>query len=114
MSTYSIGIDLGGTNLRIAAFSRDWERLAAITTPTRVLDGPGAVLDDMSAAVKKGIGERGGAGEMAGGGLGGPGPLELPAGRLLRPPNLPGLEGLELKGELESRLPLPVIVESDA
>ena len=114
MSIFSIGIDLGGTNLRIAAFTSDWERRGAITTPTRVQDGPGAVLDDMCAAVEKLVAECGGRGELVGVGLGSPGPLELPAGRLLQPPNLPGFEDLELKTELENRLQVPVIVECDA
>ena len=114
MSIFSIGIDLGGTNLRIAAFTSDWERRGAITTPTRVQDGPGAVLDDMCAAVQKLVADCGGRGELVGVGLGSPGPLELPSGRLLQPPNLPGFEGLELKVELEKRLQVPVVVECDA
>jgi glucokinase len=114
MSVYSIGIDLGGTNLRIAAFTSDWERRAAITIPTRVHDGPEAVLGDMCAAVEKLVVDFGGRGELAGVGLGSPGPLELPSGRLLQPPNLPGFEDLELKIELENRLQVPVVVECDA
>ncbi|QNI35190.1 ROK family protein [Alloacidobacterium dinghuense] len=114
MSMFSIGIDLGGTNLRIAAFTSNWERRGAITTATRVQDGPGAVLNDMCAAVKKLVAECGGPGDLIGVGLGSPGPLELPAGRLLQPPNLPGFEDLELKTELENRLQVPVVVECDA
>lgn len=114
MSTFSIGIDLGGTNLRIAAFTPEWERLRAITIPTRVENGPDAVLSDMCAAARELIAECGGKRELAGVGLGSPGPLELPAGRLLQPPNLPGFEDLELKTELENRLQVPVIVECDA
>ncbi|HYK37212.1 ROK family protein [Alloacidobacterium sp.] len=114
MNDFSIGIDLGGTNLRIAAFTSEWYRLEAITIPTRVQDGPGAVLDDMCAAVRKLVAGCGGGGNLAGMGLGSPGPLELPSGRLLTPPNLPGFERLELKTELEKRLQVPVIVECDA
>jgi len=114
MSIFSIGIDLGGTNLRIASFSSNWERRGAVTTPTRVQDGPGAVLDDMCAAVEKLVAQCGERGDLVGVGLGSPGPLELPSGRLVQPPNLPGFEDLELKTELENRLQVPVIVECDA
>ena len=114
MSIFSIGIDLGGTNLRIAAFTSDWERRGAITISTRVQDGPGAVLDDMCTTVEKLVAQCGGRSELVGVGLGSPGPLELPSGRLLQPPNLPGFEGLELKTEIESRLQVPAIVECDA
>src|SRR5215813_134003 len=78
MSIFSIGIDLGGTNLRIAAFTADWERRDAITVPTRVQDGPGAVLADTCAAVQKLVAGCGGRGDLVGVGLGSPGPLELP------------------------------------
>ena len=114
MSTYSIGIDLGGTNLRIAAYSADWTQLQAINLPTRVQDGPGAVLGDMCGAVEQLIAACGGRADLVGVGAGSPGPLELPSGRLLEPPNLPGFENLELKTELENRLNVPVIVECDA
>ncbi|HTZ89819.1 MAG TPA: ROK family protein [Alloacidobacterium sp.] len=114
MSIFSIGIDLGGTNLRIAAFTSNWERRGAVTTPTRVQDGPGAVLGDMCAAVEQLVADCGGRSDLVGVGLGSPGPLELPSGRLLQPPNLPGFEGLELKTELENRLQVPVVVECDA
>ena len=43
----TIGIDLGGTNLRIAAFDSGWNRLNSITVPTRVADGPAEVVRDM-------------------------------------------------------------------
>jgi glucokinase len=40
--------------------------------------------------------------------------MELPEGRLLDPPNLPGWENFQLRQELERRLKRPVIVENDA
>jgi len=114
MSTFSIGVDLGGTNLRIAAFTQEWERLKAVSMPTRVSAGPQAVLDDMSSAIRQIVSEFGTEREFAGVGIGCPGPLELPSGRVLTPPNLPGFEGLELKTELERILECPVVVECDA
>lgn len=114
MNTFSIGIDLGGTNLRISAFTPEWQRLGSITTPTRVQDGPNAVLDDMCGAVNKLVAEFGGREKLVGVGVGSPGPIELPEGRLLQPPNLPGFDGLELKTELEARLQVHVAIEVDA
>ncbi|HEX3435289.1 MAG TPA: ROK family protein [Pseudacidobacterium sp.] len=114
MNAFSIGIDLGGTNLRIAAFTSDWQRLGSVSVPTRVGSGPQAVLDDMCSAVKHLVAEHEAGRQLVGVGIGCPGPLELPSGRLLTPPNLPGFEGLELKTELERRLEVPVVVECDA
>jgi glucokinase len=110
----TIGIDLGGTNLRIAAFDQDWARLNSVTVPTRVQDGPGAVVDDIRDAVERIMQQPGRQFELFGVGIGAPGPLELPSGRFHRPPNLPGFDGFLLKEEMESKLRVPVIVEKDA
>lgn len=113
MEGFSIGVDLGGTNLRAAAVTRDGECLAHIGMPTRLSAGPQAVLDDMAAAIRRLIdGQRGA--ELLGIGVGSPGPLELPSGILHHPPNLPGFDGLNLRGELERRLGCNVCVDSDA
>jgi glucokinase len=114
MAKFTIGVDLGGTNLRIAGFSSDWQRLTSVAIPTRVREGPPVVLGDMASAIRHVIEQCGGVDELEGIGVGSPGPIELPAGRLLQPPNLPGFHALELKVELELLLDLPVIIESDA
>ncbi len=116
MAKFTVGVDMGGTNLRIAGYSHssEWKRLASVNIPTRVADGPAAVLSDMASAIRQVIDECGGSANLEGIGVGSPGPIELPEGRLLEPPNLPGFHSLELKTELERRLNLPVIIESDA
>jgi glucokinase len=110
----TIGIDLGGTNLRIAAFDSVWTRLAFINLPTRVSAGPDAVADDMAGAIARVLAECGSQYELFGVGIGAPGPLELPSGRFHRPPNLPGFDAFSLKDAMETRLRTPVIVECDA
>ncbi len=114
MAKFTVGVDFGGTNLRIAGFTSDWQRLASVAIPTRVREGPSTVLGDMASAIRHVIEQCGGAEELDGIGVGSPGPIELPAGRLLEPPNLPGFHEMELKVELELLLDLPVIIESDA
>jgi glucokinase len=47
----TIGVDLGGTNLRIAAYSPDSGVLHSIALPTRLEAGPLAVVDDMCDAI---------------------------------------------------------------
>jgi len=112
MGSFAIGVDLGGTNLRIAAVTPGGDRLETISLLTRLTSGPRAVLDDMAEAIRA-ILERQ-SGELAGIGVGSPGPLELPAGVLHHPPNLPGFDGLNLRMELERRLGQAVHVDSDA
>jgi glucokinase len=110
----TIGVDLGGTNLRIAAYSPDKGILHSIALPTRLEAGPLAVVDDMCDAILELLSQYSETHTLAGIGVGSPGPLELPAGRLHHPPNLPGWDGFHLLGEMEKRLRLTVAVESDA
>lgn len=112
MSNYCIGVDLGGTNLRIAAVTASGDCLDSIGLPTRLAEGPQTVLDDMTAAIGELI-ERQSNRELLGIGVGSPGPLELPRGVLHHPPNLPGFDGLNLRAELERRLDRPVHLDSD-
>jgi glucokinase len=115
---YSIGVDLGGTNLRIAAYFPDFPNSAAlaetITLPTRVADGPDAVAGDMSDAILRLIKSHGRSGQFGGLGIGTPGPLELPEGVLRNPPNLPGFDGYALRAAVERRVGVPVAIDSDA
>jgi len=111
---YTIGVDLGGTNLRIAAYTRDAGLLETILLPTRLAAGRDAVVDDLCGAVfdlQKRFSTQY---TLFGIGVGTPGPLELPAGRLHNPPNLPGWDGFDLRCELEKKLQRSVVVESDA
>ncbi|HEY4049644.1 MAG TPA: ROK family protein [Acidobacteriaceae bacterium] len=114
MSSFSIGVDLGGTNLRVGAFTSKFERIGLSTTPTRVFAGPEAVARDMCDEIVKLMRSCADSRTLQGIGVGSPGPLELPAGRLGAPPNLPGFEGFELKQTLENMLQLPVHVEHDS
>lgn len=110
----TIGVDLGGTSLRVGAYAPGIGLLKAVTRPTRVDAGPLSVVEDMCAVTFTLLDECQGNRKLVGIGIGSPGPLELPAGRLHHPPNLPGWDGFPLLKELRQRLPAPVILESDA
>jgi len=111
---YSIGVDLGGTNLRIASYASGVDFLDTILVPTRLSEGRERVIRDMCEAIsalsKKGYGPR----TLAGIGIGTPGPLELPEGILRNPPNLPNWDGFDLRMAVESTLGRSIEIESDA
>ncbi|MGA8366328.1 MAG: ROK family protein [Candidatus Acidiferrales bacterium] len=113
-AAFSIGVDFGGTNLRIGAYTQEAGLLETVLLPTRLRDGPGAVSDDMSGGIRRLLGRYSPQYALAGIGVGSPGPLELPAGRLRQPPNLPGWDGFELRATLERTLGTRVLVENDA
>ena len=94
-----LGIDLGGTSLRIGAFDANMQLLARHVMPTRVSAGPRAVIGDMSDAVFSLLDETGGHTESIG--LGSPGPLDLPAGTLGQLPNFRGWDFFPLRSTLE-------------
>jgi glucokinase len=112
--TFTIGVDLGGTNLRIASYADEVGLMDTIEMPTQLAEGRDRVVRDIRDAVlsfvDRGYGDR----RLAGVGVGTPGPLELPGGVLRNPPNLPGWDGFDLRNALESSLDRSIEIESDA
>jgi glucokinase len=111
---FSIGVDLGGTNLRVAAYAPASGFLDTIQIPARVQAGRDAVVLDMCSGIQKLRDIFSSKLSLKGIGIGSPGPLELPEGRLRNPPNLPGFDGLELRAAVQQVLGSPVVVENDA
>lgn len=110
----TVGVDLGGTSLRVGAYTPEDGLLGSIVLRTRLEAGPLAVVDDMCGAITDLIERYSPGREVMGVGVGSPGPLELPAGRLHHPPNLPGWDGFHLLAALQKRLDVPITIESDA
>ena len=112
--TYSIGVDLGGTNLRIAAYAGGTAFLETITLPTRLAAGRDEVVRDLceavNALISRGYGNR----QLAGIAIGTPGPLELPEGTLRNLPNFPGWDGFRLKAAITQTIRREIILENDA
>src|ERR1700737_3093310 len=51
MPSLAIGVDLGGTNLRVSAIDEAGKQLETITTGTEVSRGPNEVIREMSSAI---------------------------------------------------------------
>jgi glucokinase len=113
MDAYSIGIDLGGTNLRAAAIDKDGNMLAKISGSTPVAQGPGPVVDDMAQAVKK-LREQFGRERLAGIGAGVPGNIDMARGVIVGWGNMPIFNGYAMRDELSTLLDTKVILENDA
>jgi glucokinase len=111
---YSIGVDLGGTNLRIASYAEGVDFLNSILMRTRLEEGHNRVVRDLCEAVSSLADRDYGGRRLIGIGVGTPGPLELPEGILRNPPNLPGWDDFNLRSAIESTLGRRVTIESDA
>ncbi len=73
----AIGIDVGGTSVKMGLFEEDGTLLEKWSIPTRVEDGGKNILPDIAASVKEKMAEKGLTREtMAGVGIGVPGPVE--------------------------------------
>jgi glucokinase len=114
MARFAIGVDLGGTNLRIAAVREDGEILEVITTGTEVSRGRSVVLDDMSESINKLSSKYNTNGSMTGIGIGVPGIIDMKSGMVLKSPNLPDWTDYPVQQEIERRLSTTVILENDA
>ena len=102
---YTAGIDIGGTNTRIALID---EIIQRIQFPTDV-NNPHATLQKIQETVQSF------SVAIAGVGLSCPGPLDLKQGIILDTPNLKGgWHGLAVSKELSARLKVPVFLENDA
>jgi glucokinase len=114
MTTFAIGVDLGGTNLRIAAVDGAGKMLEKITTSTEVVRGRDQVIDEMCGAIQKIVDKLSDTGVLAGIGIGVPGIIEMQTGMLRDSPNLPGWHNYPVRDEIERRLKTTVVLENDA
>ena len=104
---YAVGIDVGGTNTRVALINEKYEikeRVQFGSDPKNPIKTLNQIND-----VIKGFGEK-----IEGIGISCPGPLDLINGIILTPPNLPGWHNFELTKELEKITGISVQLENDA
>jgi glucokinase len=113
MGDYSIGVDLGGTNLRAAAISREGKILDKIAVDTDVAGGRPVVIGDIVNTINT-LRDRRKDGRIVGVGIGVPGFILLEKGFVVGSNNLPFLEDFPLRDEIERILGTPVILENDA
>jgi glucokinase len=115
MTPFAIGVDLGGTNLRIAAVDSSGKVLEKITLGTEVARGRDRVIYEMCAAIQELATKfRSSVGHLSGIGIGVPGIIEMQTGMLRQSPNLPGWEDYPVRQEIEQRLGTHVVLENDA
>ena len=113
MTEYSIGVDLGGTNLRAAAIGKDGELLEKTSGSTHLSAGRDAVIDDIVAAIAS-VRSRHPGLRLAGVGIGVPGFILMKEGKIVGSNNLPEMEGFPVRDAIEKRLGTPIILENDA
>jgi len=110
-----VGVDVGGTNIKIGVVDDKGDRLAYTKFPTQadqppeksiarikpvvqeLLDGADLKMDDVAAV-----------------GLGTPGPMDIARGMILTPFNMPGWHNFPIRDALSKALDKPVTFTNDA
>lgn len=114
MSSYAVGIDLGGTNLKAALVHRTDGIVETTQRRTEADRGPEHVVDGM-ATLAEHMMDSAPSSSIVGVGIGSPGAINWERTTVSHPPNLPGWESLNLRSALQSYLgEVSVIVENDA
>lgn len=111
--SFAIGVDLGGTNLRIAAVRDDGALLEKVSTGTRLAAGRDAVIGEMTGAVRE-VAAKFAKEHLLGVGIGVPGIIDARTGMLRESPNLPGWNDYPVRDEIERLLSAQVVLENDA
>lgn len=114
-TSFAIGVDLGGTNLRIAAVDARGKLLEKVTTEARVARARDEVIAEMCRAIQSlAARHKKAGGKLLGVGVGVPGIIDLKSGMVRASPNLPGWEDYPAREEIERRLGARVLLENDA
>src|ERR1700675_1206507 len=114
MNKFSIGVDLGGTNLRIPGVGVQGALVEKVTLGTKVSLGRDHVIDDMCDAIQHLTDKYKSSAPLLGIGIGVPGIIDMQTGLLRESPNLPGWAEYPVRAEIERRLKTIVILENDA
>lgn len=110
-----VGVDVGGTSVKIGVVDDLGRTLGWISIDTDPTHGPDDGTRRMGQAVCQLIDQIGLRREqVAGLGLGTPGTMDIPAGMLLDPPNLPGWIDFPIRDRLSQECQLPVSFTNDA
>jgi glucokinase len=114
MPDFSIGVDLGGTNLRIAAITSDGQLLEKVTLNTKVALGPDRTIDEMCDAIQSVSTKHKASESLLGVGIGVLGLIDMQAGTVRKSANFPGWENYPVRAEIERRLRACALLENDA
>ena len=110
-----IGMDLGGTNLRVAGVDAGGRMLAEHREETAAREGLEAVIARIVAAVGGVAARLAAAGHaVRGAALGAPGIISSAAGTVVSSPNLPGWRDVPLRELVAAATGLRVLLENDA
>lgn len=106
---YYIGIDLGGTNVRVAKVDENGKILKDIIKPSLAKQGPEVIEQNIISILKEHD-----LSDVEGIGLAIPGPVDSLRNVITMATNIPGCEGYPFADNIQKEFNLPVILDNDA
>jgi glucokinase len=108
------GVDLGGTNIKVGLVDDLGRPMSWVSVPTDPRTGAEDAARRMGEAVLEAVKQAGAERErVVRVGLGSPGTMDIPAGKLLEPPNLPGWDNFPIRDRVSYYAGLPVSFAND-
>lgn len=113
-SPFFWGIDVGGTSIKLGLVDDLGQTLAFERLPTREPEGPTAAMQRVTAVIEEAEDRLGVGNQVPRVGLGAPGPMDLPRGYLVAPPQLPSWWDFPIRDNVAKLLGRPVSFLNDA
>ncbi|MBN2315098.1 MAG: ROK family protein [Sedimentisphaerales bacterium] len=115
MSGTFVGIDVGGTNVKIGLFDSDLKLISKTSITTEAEMGPDVVIDNMAKTVEKLLTEANlSLSDITGIGIGTPGPAKYSEGIIIKSTNMPKFINVPICKMLNEKLGAPVVFDNDA
>jgi glucokinase len=110
-----VGIDVGGTNVKIGLVDDAGQTLAYRSIPTEQEKGAEDACGRMANVIRQMLDEvKADRRDLVRAGIATPGPMDIPAGKILRPGNIPGWWDFPIRERLSHHLSMPVWFANDA
>lgn len=109
-----VGIDIGGTRIKAGVVREDGQILANTAFPIKLDAGRDEGLAHLYAVIDRVIAESQARDQIVGIGIAAPGTMDIPAGIIFHPFNLPGWQNLPIKQLVHDRFQVPVVLQNDA
>ena len=115
MDEIFIGIDLGGTNVKIGCFDSQLKLICKTAAATQADTGPEGVVDKIGGTTEELLARNRLSPEtISAVGIGAPGPAILSEGIIIASPNMPSFKNVPLRKMLSDHFGKPAVLENDA
>src|ERR1035438_10215660 len=111
-SSYAIGVDLGGTYVKLGIVSQQGKIIKKTAVETKAGDGPESVIAQIEYGINILLHKN--KYKLSGIGIGSPGTVSVKKGIVENPPNFPGWKKINLGKIIKKEFNTKVIIDNDA